>query len=95
MPTSRQWNILEPDLDSIVRQHPQPLEELAAGETAAIVLRQALPPSTCRSLIERLIDEELLYDPRQPIPEKFQQQAIPRLRISFYWLVALPSRKSE
>jgi hypothetical protein len=35
------------------------------------------PQQNCERLIARLIAEELLYDPSQPVPEKFQDLAIP------------------
>lgn len=71
------WKISEPDLDTILSQHPQPLEALAAGDVPALVIRQAFPEPSCRELIQRLVAEELLYDPRQPVPEKFIEAAIP------------------
>ncbi len=77
MATSSVWNITEPDLRSIFEQHRFPLEELAAGTIPAIVLRGVYSESRCRRLIDRLIAEELLYDPYQPAPEKFRKLAIP------------------
>lgn len=71
------WKIAEPDLDTILTQHPQPLEALAAGEIPALVIRQAYPATSCRGLMERLVAEELLYDPLQPVPDKFLEAAIP------------------
>ena len=77
MATSSVWNITEPDLRSIFEQHRFPLEELAAGAIPAIVLRGVYSETRCSRLIDRLIAEELLYDPYQPAPEKFRQLAIP------------------
>jgi hypothetical protein len=74
---TKDWKIAEPDLDTIVARHPQPLEALAAGEIPALVIRQAFPKPSCRKLMERLIAEELLYDPLEPIPEKFLEASIP------------------
>jgi hypothetical protein len=71
------WKLVEPDLDSILREHPRPLDELAAGTIPAVVLRGAYPLAKCRALVQRLIDEELLYDPRKPVPDKFLESAIP------------------
>ncbi len=68
------WSIVEPDLPSILRQHPRPLEALAAGVVPAVVLRSAWPAAACRALVARLIAEDLLYDPRLPIPEKFHRE---------------------
>jgi SAM-dependent methyltransferase len=71
------WRIVEPDLDSILREHPRPLDELAAGEIPAVVLRGAFPSAKCEALVRRLIEEGLLYDPRLPIPPQFLEAAIP------------------
>jgi hypothetical protein len=71
------WPFLEPDVHSILRQHPRPLEALAAGETPALVLRGAYPAEDCERLYRKLIDEELLYDPALPVPEKFLEASIP------------------
>lgn len=71
------WQLVEPDVESARARFQYPLDALAAGEIPAIVLRQAYPEEQCRRLMERLIARELLYDPRQPIPEKFQAEAIP------------------
>jgi len=77
MQTIKTWAIAEPDLETILADHLRPLEELAAGELPAVVIRRAYPPPSCARLVERLIREELLYDPRQPVPEKFLEAAIP------------------
>lgn len=71
------WIAAEPDVESILAQHASPLDALAAGDTPALILRGAFPREACEQLIELLVDEELLYDPRQPVPEKFLEAAIP------------------
>ena len=71
------WIPSEPDLTTILAQHPQPLEALAAGDVPALVIRQAFPVESCQRLVERLIAKELLYDPRKPIPQKFIEAAVP------------------
>ena len=71
------WEIAEPDLEAIFEKHPRPLDDLASGNIPAIVLRQVYPPDQCSALIERMINEKLLYDPRRPIPDKFREEAIP------------------
>lgn len=71
------WQLVEPDLESILQKHPRPLDDLAAGIVPAVVLRGAYPQGKCRALVQRLIDEELLYDPRKPVPQKFLEAAIP------------------
>lgn len=71
------WGVVDKSLDAVVAEYPRPLAELANGRVLAIVLRGAFPPASCQALMDRLIREELLYDPRQPIPEKFREAAIP------------------
>ena len=71
------WKLVEPDVAAAFELFDRPLDALAKGEIPAIVLRQAFPLHECQALVQRLMDEDLLYDPHQPIPPKFQQQAIP------------------
>jgi len=77
MLTDTPWTPAGPDLATILQEHSQPLEALAAGDIPAIVFRNAWPGSYCADLVRRLMDEEFLYDPHQPIPEKFRSQVIP------------------
>ena len=74
---SRMWTPIESDLDTILSQHERPLDLLASGERPAVVLRNVWSSEQCNALVQKLIDEELLYDPHQPIPEKFRPQVIP------------------
>ncbi len=69
--------VVDKSLDAVLAEFPQPLDELASGRVLAFVFRAAYPPSWRRSLVDRLVREELLYDSRQPIPEKFLEAAIP------------------
>lgn len=71
------WIPVEPQIESATSQLEFPLEELAAGNIPALVFRNAWPAENCQNLIARLVKEELLYDPAQPIPQKFQKQSIP------------------
>ena len=71
------WKPAEADLEAILADHPRPLEALAAGDTPALVLRDAYPRAACEQLIDRLIARQLLFDPDQPIAEKFHREAIP------------------
>ena len=71
------WSPAAPDFESVFEQHARPLDDLAAGIIPAVVLRQAWAPNHCRELVGKLIADELLYDPKMPIPEKFRRQAIP------------------
>ncbi|MCA9179361.1 MAG: hypothetical protein KDB14_33120 [Planctomycetales bacterium] len=75
--TSPPWQIIEPDVAAALARSAEPLELLAQGEAPAVVLRGAFPAEACQQLMRRLVDEQLLYDPTQPIPDKFLQQSIP------------------
>jgi len=62
-----QWPILQPDVPSILAEEPQPMQRLARGDVAAVLLRQAFPADECRRLVQHLIEEELMFaadDPR-------------------------------
>ena len=71
------WRLVEPDLTAIFARYDRPLDALAAGEVPAIVLRGAYPSALCDRIFATLIEQELLYDPGQPVPEKFLEAAIP------------------
>ncbi len=71
------WIPVEPDLNAAFARFEFPLDELAAATIPAIVLRNVFPESACRALVDRLVAEELLYDPGKPVPEKFLDAAIP------------------
>jgi hypothetical protein len=77
MPTQRPWRPVEPDLAAAFRLSGRPLDALAEAEVPAIVLRGAYPRELCRRVYEKLVVEELLYDPAGPVPEKFLEAAIP------------------
>lgn len=77
LPTARDaWKPLEvsPQTTSLSGEE---LNLLAAGELPAIVFRNAYSPADCQALLARLIEQELLYDPKLPVPEKFLEQSIP------------------
>ena len=75
--TTTCWRISQPDAATILAEHARPLEALAAGDVPALVMRGALAARSCEQLVDRLISEDLLYDPRRPIPRKFVEDAIP------------------
>lgn len=77
MDSTNTWPIAGPDVATITSNYSQPLEALAAGEVPALVLRNALSAQSCEQLVDQFITEQLLYDPRQPIPDKFIEDAIP------------------
>lgn len=72
-----EWKPIESDIDAATSLLESPLDELAAGNVPALVFRNAWSAENCANLITRLVGEELLYDPAQPIPTKFQKQSIP------------------
>ena len=71
------WAVSEPDVARARERFSRPLEALALGEVAAIVLRGVFEPSSCSSLVDRLIERGHLYDPREPVPDKFLIAAVP------------------
>ena len=71
------WTVSEPDVACARERFSRPLEALALGEVAAIVLRGVFEPSSCSSLVDRLIERGHLYDPREPVPDKFLSAAVP------------------
>jgi hypothetical protein len=71
------WTPLEPDLETILRRFPRPLDALASAEVPALVLRGAYPPAQCGRLVARLNERGLLYDPAGPVPKRFLDEAIP------------------
>jgi hypothetical protein len=76
MPTKNPWHPVEVHWTEAPAPE-QPLDALAAGQVPAIVFRGAYPPEQCRQLYERLIAENLLYDPARSVPEKFLEASIP------------------
>jgi len=56
------WPTLEPNINSILAAESHPIARLAAGDVAAIVIRQAFPKAECESLVQYLIDEGQMYD---------------------------------
>ena len=71
------WISVEPHVESATSRFEFPLEELAAGNIPALVVRNAWSKENCQNLIARLVEKELLYDPFESIPPKFQEQLIP------------------
>ena len=77
MSSTTPWEIARPSVDRVLGQFELPLESLANGEIPAIVLKGVYDESCCQGLTCKLVNEGLLFDPNQPVPETFQQQAIP------------------
>lgn len=72
-----EWQPLGFDLSSILDQASMPLDALAQGVVPALILRGAYPAEECERLFSKLIKEQLLYDPSQPVGEKFLAESIP------------------
>ena len=77
MDDERDWPIAEPDAMSIRQNYQRPLDALADGDVAALVLRQFVDPAICSQLIQRCVDRNLLYDPEQPDSAELDEQSIP------------------
>ena len=61
------WPTLQPNVSTILAAEPNPVGRLAAGDVAALIVRQAFPAADCAAMVERLIGEELMFagdDPR-------------------------------
>lgn len=71
------WEIVEPDIATALNRFARPLEALASAEIPALVIRGAWSTEACQRLVDRLITEDLLFDPFQPVPDKFIEQSIP------------------
>ena len=60
------WEILEPDIDTVLASCADPFQALAAGTVPGVVVRNAYDPAQCRTLIERFVDDRLIPDPDHP-----------------------------
>src|SRR5665213_2294322 len=60
------WKPAGPDVPAILAHYPDPLGTLSEAGVPAFVLRGAYPPSSCESLIRRLISRQLMPDPGDP-----------------------------
>lgn len=72
-----EWPIAEPDWDTVTRDYDRPLDALAEGEIAAVVLRNHSEEGDCRALIERCIRRGLLYDPNGDGSAELDAKSIP------------------
>ena len=66
MQSTLAWTPAEPDLESVLKRHPDPLRALAKAEIPAIVLRQSYEPQHCSRLLQRFMDWGLTRDPSVP-----------------------------
>ena len=76
MPTTT-WPVIDEASPLTPASGQMPLEALAQGEIGAIICRQAMKPGDCANVISQLVQEDLLYDPSQPVPERFRDIAVP------------------
>lgn len=76
--TQETWPILEPDAESIIARDRDPIDALARGDVAALILREVLPPAECGSLIRFLIEQELMFETGNP---RIEEHAIPAPRV--------------
>lgn len=65
MKTPETWKPFEGNIEEIRQQFPSPLVALAQGKVPALVLRETYNPKHCSSLIDRLCERGLLYDPHK------------------------------
>ena len=70
MPSTPEWIPVEPNLETILAQHPRPLKDLAEGRIPAVLMRRAFHPEHCTALVRRFYERGLLYDPRTPGGDK-------------------------
>lgn len=71
------WKCVEGPIDAVLQRFKRPLDELAAAHVPALIFRKAYSDADCQRLVARLIERELLYDPREPTPAKFLEQSVP------------------
>lgn len=76
MPTTT-WPVIDEASPITPASGQMPLEALAQGEIGAIICRQAMKPGDCANVISQLVQEDLLYDPSQPVPQRFRDIAVP------------------
>jgi hypothetical protein len=74
---STAWQPLVGPFASLLRDHSASLDQMSRGEIPAVVFQQAYSREDCQSLIDRLLDRRLMYDPAGEIPESFVEQTIP------------------
>ena len=71
------WPVIDQPAPVAPAGDTPPLEALAEGQIGAIICRNAFSAQQCQAVVSQLVSEELLYDPDQPIPEKFRRIAVP------------------
>lgn len=71
------WPIAEPNVKNSGLEYARPLDALADGDIAAVVLRNFIDPGLCSQLIDRCVDRKLLYDPADPVSADLDSKSIP------------------
>ena len=75
--TASSWPVIDRQAPVAPELSEAPLDALSRGEIAAIICREAYTAEACDDVVSRLVQEDLLFDPTQPIPDNLQDQAIP------------------
>ncbi|MBS01638.1 MAG: hypothetical protein CMQ24_02875 [Gammaproteobacteria bacterium] len=61
-----EWQILEPDVDTVLGNCADPFQALAAGTIPGIVVRNAYDAASCQTVIKRFVEDDLIPDPARP-----------------------------
>ncbi len=72
------WNVVEGTLADVLRSCPDPLPALARAEFPAIVVRGVCATERCQQIVARLMERQLMYDPRGPVPDRFLAESVPQ-----------------
>lgn len=73
-----EWPVLEPDHATVMADYADPLQALAAGTIAGVVIRGAYNPAHCEALVARFVEQKLIPDPAEPAaidPDQYQTVA--------------------
>ena len=72
------WTSFETTISDLERNGTNALQLLTTGAVPAVIFRNAFPADECRSLVEFLTDQELMYRSGDP---RIDQRAIPAERV--------------
>ena len=61
-----EWQILEPDVDTVLGNCADPFQALAAGTIPGVVVRNAYDAASCQTVIKRFVEDDLIPDPARP-----------------------------
>ena len=71
------WIPTDGTIDDVMAKCPRPLATLAAAELPAVIIRSVLSVEQCQTVVQRLHERDLIYDHRQPMPDRFRERCIP------------------